>query len=823
MNKKEFLLQEAINLLNKGLNVIAVDASKRALFTWKPFQTDTITEDVLTNQIYSAKAEGIAVICGGVSGGLEVIDFDLKNDLSGDLFQRYCSLIPSDLYNRLRIITTRSGGYHIYYRCEVIEGNKKLASRPATAKELKDTPHQKQLCIIETRGQNGYVVAPPSEGYSVAQENEIPVLSVDERELLLDAARSFHEVHVEEKAKFMSTGAAFVVSPFDDFNQKADAVSLLTRHGWTVVSENSSRVYLRRAGNTTAKTSGNYHKEKNLFYVWTSSTEFIPEKAYSPAAIYTMLNHNGDYSAASKALIKDGYGTKATPETERKAAENKIEVEFKFWDVNDKKQIKINILKLVQLLYEKGGFSLYKQNEDADPIIVQLLDGQVRKVDSADMKQYVMGYIDTEIETFCFDNIDKDKLKNTIIESYDRFLSKSFMEYLPPRELNFLKDTPDKAFFPFKNGIIEVRADGCNLRSYGSFGKVIWKNQMINRAVTYEGDNYFLEDTKDKEGVEVKNAELVMFYKYLQCVSGHNPEKLFYFMSVLGYLLHKYKDPKRPFAIILAEECENDENGGGTGKSLFAKAVGELIASESFDGKQFDMGKSFAFQRVSPATRLLNIDDARRNFNFEALNTIITDGLAIEKKNQTEIKIPFEDSPKVLISTNYSISDESNHAKRRQKVLEFAPFFSPEHTPFDEFGLMLFTDWDADEWNRFYNFMFLCCRQYLEDGILTNQQSDTNKLKSIKDKYGDDFLIFFQDLAETNKSFIVSGELYRRFSENYKIDTKKYTSQKFSKGLTYAAKLLSYNYEAKNERVGGVMQRMVRISKEKISLQDEAF
>jgi hypothetical protein len=549
--------------------------------------------------------------------------------------------------------------------------------------------------------------------------------------------------------------------------------------------------------------------------VWTTSTEFYPEKAYSPAAVYAMLNHGGDYSAAAKALIKDGYGVKLTPETERKAKENPLVFENKFWSVSDRGKIKVKTLDLIELIHSKGGFSLYKYNDESEAIIVQLKDGIVKRCDVGDIKQFVVNYVRKEINADCFDGgLTVNDLLNTIIEDCDAFISNRYLQYLEPLRVEFLKDTADKAFFPFENGVLEVTADGCTFRNYGSFGKVIWSNQKISRELTYLGDDYFTDkDSKDS----------VMFFKYLQCVTGGNFDKLSYFMSALGYLLHKHKDAKRPFAIILAEECENDENGGGTGKSLFAKAVAELLAMESFDGKKFDTGKSFAFQRVSPSTRLLNIDDANRNFNFEALNTIITDGLIVEQKNKGEYKIPFEDSPKVIISTNYSISDDSNHAKRRQKVLEFSPFFSPEHSPFDEFGVMLFTDWDGDEWNRFYNFMAFCCRLYLETGILSSQQSDTNKLKSIKEKYGDDFLVFIRDFAETNKSFIVNGDIYSRFVENYKVDAKKYTNQKFGKGLSYAAKLLGYNYEAKVERVGGVPQRMVRISKGKIEIQDEAF
>jgi hypothetical protein len=801
MTRKEFLIHEAKKLLSKGINVIAVDGHKKAAFAWKCFSEDLIAETTLINQINSEKAEGIAIICGCVSGGLEVIDFDLKYDISGDLMERYNKSIPEYLLEKLHVVRTKSKGFHYYYRCEVVEGNKKLASRPATPEELKDTPHLKQLVLIETRGNNGYVVAPPSDGYAIVQPNEIPVITIEEREILLEAARSFHEIHVEERPKFTSTGAAFVVSPFDDYNQKTDAVALLCRHGWSVVSEDNNRVYLKRAGRTEAKTSGNYHKDKKLFYVWTSSTEFYPEKAYSPAAIYSVLNHSGDYSAASKQLIKDGYGTRSTPESVRKVLETPFEHDFKFWRVNDKEKIEINVVLLIRFINEKGGFTIYKYNEDSEAVIVRVIDGMVKRADVGDIKKFVQLEIEDLPDTF--DSITKEELLNVVIKQYDVYLSKNFMSYLKIVPLDFLKDTPDAAFFPFRNGIVEVTADGCKLHKYGSFDKVIWAAQMIDRDVTLYGNDYNIKPDFDN----------ITFYKFIQRIAGNDPDKIVYFISVLGYLLHKNKDPKRPFAVILAEETENDANGGGTGKGLFVRGVSELIPTETFDGKQFDTGKSFAFQRISLGTKLMNIDDARRGFNFENLNTLITGDIIVEKKNQGEYKIAFADSPKIIISTNYSISDESNHAKRRQRVLEFSSFFSPSHTPFDEFGVMLFDEWDADEWNRFYNFMFFSCRAFLADGILSSVQSDTNKYKNIKDRYSEDFLLFFNELANLNRGFVPLKDLYSEFVNMYGVDVKKYDKRKFGAGVRYAGQVLGYFVDEKNQRISAVVHKVVRVRK----------
>jgi len=129
---------------------------------------------------------GIAVICGAVSGNLEVIDIDTKNDVSGSLYQTIIDNIPDSLLGKLKIIQTRSGGYHMYYRCTKIEGNQKFAMRAATEGELKQTPHLSQVVLIESRGEGGYVIAPPSEGYKLISENKkINQIEESERELLL--------------------------------------------------------------------------------------------------------------------------------------------------------------------------------------------------------------------------------------------------------------------------------------------------------------------------------------------------------------------------------------------------------------------------------------------------------------------------------------------------------------------------------------------------------------------------------------------------------------------------------------------------------------
>ncbi len=302
-------LQAARKLIEHDLNAIVVDDSKRPVYPWKKFQTNMISMGELIKQLKHPKAAGLGVVCGSVSGNLEVIDFDLKYDVSGVLMQKFVSRVPKALLEKLCIVETRSKGYHIYYRCEKITTNIKLASRKATEGEVCQSPHIKQLVLIETRGQGGFVVAPPTPGYRVHHRVKVPFIQIDERETLLAIARSFNEIQemiVVPKPKVLQVATAN--KPLDDYNLRGTPIALLETYGWTVVREDKERIFLKRPGHTAAESSGNFHKGKNLFKVWSTSTEFSTGMPYDPAGIYTTLVHQGNYKAAAKDLYQQGYG-----------------------------------------------------------------------------------------------------------------------------------------------------------------------------------------------------------------------------------------------------------------------------------------------------------------------------------------------------------------------------------------------------------------------------------------------------------------------------------------------------------------------------------
>lgn len=107
--------------------------------------------------------------------------------------------------------------------------------------------------------------------------------------------------------------------PGDDYNLRGDVDGLLDAHGWERVKLDGKGSLWRRPGKRDGHSARLF--SDNHFFVFSSSAPpFAIKKRTSPFAVYALLNHGGDFTAAAKALKAEGYGQQEEPET-------KIEIE----------------------------------------------------------------------------------------------------------------------------------------------------------------------------------------------------------------------------------------------------------------------------------------------------------------------------------------------------------------------------------------------------------------------------------------------------------------------------------------------------------------
>lgn len=311
----------AVGYHTAGLAVLPARYPEKrpAIGTWKNYQARLPTAHEVAAW-FANPQQGCCLICGTVSGNLELIDFDC----TGEAFDAWSKLVASEapgLLDRLVIEGTPSGGWHVVYRCaEAVSGNLKLAQRREdlpggdavvrfgkTLKPRQDAAGRWHvvLTLIETRGEGGLFLCAPTPGYALAQGTftALPVLSAAERDVLMRCAWAMNQVAPEVHDPQPASPVG--LRPGDDFNRRGEVASMLRHHGWTLAQDGANQLWTR-----PGKTSGTSGTLKDgVFYVFSSNAApFVPNRAYSPFAAFALLEHHGDHGAAAAALRQLGYG-----------------------------------------------------------------------------------------------------------------------------------------------------------------------------------------------------------------------------------------------------------------------------------------------------------------------------------------------------------------------------------------------------------------------------------------------------------------------------------------------------------------------------------
>lgn len=320
------MLKEAIEYHKKGFSVLPIGADKVPLGVWKK----RMTELILPNGNFDG-AYGIGIVCGKISGNLQIIDIDCKYDLTGKLFENYKQSIAEesvDLLKKMVVEKSPSGGFHFIYRCEKMDGNQKLAKRHTTDEERIKEPKEKTKVLIETRGEGGYFACAPTPGYNFVYKNfdDIATITPEERDILFSCAKLMNTYYepVVIKPKYKKV-IADNVSPFEDYNERGDVLSLLETEGWKIVLQKGTKNLLLRPGGT-GKWSADFDDEKRIFYVFTTSSEFESEKGYNPVQVLTTIKFGGDYSASSMWLRENGFGEQKSPQIKQNTTKTTIDL-----------------------------------------------------------------------------------------------------------------------------------------------------------------------------------------------------------------------------------------------------------------------------------------------------------------------------------------------------------------------------------------------------------------------------------------------------------------------------------------------------------------
>jgi len=363
--------------------------------------------------------------------------------------------------------------------------------------------------------------------------------------------------------------------------------------------------------------------------------------------------------------------------------------EERFWTKSEKGVVKIVHIAFKNFL-EDNGFHKFSPEGTNNYVFVKVTNNLIQHASEKQIKDFVLNFL---LE------IDDISIYNYFAEC-TRYFREEFLTLLSSIDVFFIADTKDTAYLYYENCAVKITKDEITPIDYLDLDGYVWKDQVINRVFDI---------------CDVTNCDYEVFIKN---ISGDNPSRLKSMESTIGYLLHGWKNLSYCPATILNDEVISENPEGGTGKGLFMTGIGHMKKLVVIDGKSFNFEKSFAYQLVSADTQILCFDDVKKNFNFERLFSVVTEGLTLEKKNKDAIKIPFAKSPKVAITTNYAIGGKGNSFARRKWDLELTQFYTKDFTPLVEFGKLMFGEWNDNEWCQFDNYMIKCLQLYLHKGLV---------------------------------------------------------------------------------------------------------
>lgn len=463
-----------------------------------------------------------------------------------------------------------------------------------------------------------------------------------------------------------------------------------------------------------------------------------------------------------------------------------------FWYFEEDKKgdfkIKIDILKY-KFFLERNGFKKYYQQEDANPIFVLIKSNIVKEISIEKIKDFVLNYL-----------MERQELNVwRYVAQFQNLFSANFLNFLDSINLTILKDKKDTSYIYYKNGVLEINKDNYNLIDYIDVNGYVWESQIIKRDF--------------KKVKEYKND----YQKFIENVSNGNTKS---FKSVIGYLISTYKDKTNNKAIILNDQVISENPEGGTGKGLFSQGIQHIRNVSILDGKTFDDKKSFPYQTVSPDTNVLYFDDVGKSFDFESKFSLITEGITLERKNQNALKLSVEDSPKILISTNYAIKGSGNSHERRRFEIEFSQHYNRTRMPFDDFGRHLFDDWNEQDFIKYDNYIANCVQLYLKNGLISQEAININLRKFIAETS----MEFWEFVNDKDRNFInvrvYKDNVHQEFIDEFK-DYKKLTKKKLTSWFHAYAKYIGCKFEQDKDNLGRYFE--ILKNNENIKQEDPPF
>ncbi|MCT4636215.1 MAG: hypothetical protein N4A72_00770 [Bacteroidales bacterium] len=540
-------------------------------------------------------------------------------------------------------------------------------------------------------------------------------------------------------------------------------------------------------------------------------------------------------------------------------------VPCRFWDekVSDK-GIKYEFNSIQALYFLKcNGFYKYKTPaSQTGRIFIHISNNIVTEVRAEEICDFVNNFLEKRYYPVALRNV----IMNT--NKLEQNLSR-----LKPIELDFEDSDMLSQYIFFKNKTIKITGNEIKDLKPDSVNKFTWDDEVLDHKFERINKAFTVKYSKDLDEFDIDiHHKDSLFFRYLintsrvhwrdeletnlpiekresyhkeyhYEIAGPNltneqqkeqKQHLINKIFSIGYLLHRYKDPARPWCVFAMDNkiSENDESNGRSGKSICYKSVRKFMKSVTLSGKNPKLTEnSHIYERVTEHTDYVLVDDADQYLNFKFFFDVLTGEMIVNPKNNKSFEIQFPDVPKFAITSNYTPRNIDSSTEGRLLYTVFSDYYHMKsmhndyletRTVRDDIGKNLFfEDYTDKEWNADYNFYLECINFYLSipsplkiepplaNVVLRNLRTEmTEHFKNWADVY------FSREKEDSNlDTFVDRDDAFKNFEAVS--NTRGWTTNRITKSLRAWAKFTDYVIELNPECFKNKQGRIIRKSRSK--------
>ncbi|MGJ1228818.1 hypothetical protein ACR78H_25040 [Sphingobacterium siyangense] len=526
---------------------------------------------------------------------------------------------------------------------------------------------------------------------------------------------------------------------------------------------------------------------------------------------------------------------------------------YRFWDYkpnysgkgDDKVQIgfkyEFNNVQAYYFLGKNGFYRLATPTEKDGYMFVKVEGNIVTQIKGNEVKNYV--------HKFLKDRYMPAELRNSMYKTTQ--LSDSSLSNLPLIEINFDDNSKHDQYYFFPNVTLHITADGITTHKPGSVKRYIWNTDVLEHHFKLQPDEPFtiwMDDNTGQYDIKINRTDDLFLNYLIQTSRIHwrveletrikslpTQERQAYLdkhkfdiagplltedeiteqklhlinkIFIIGYMLHHFKDPDKPWCIFAMDNNISEDGGsyGGSGKSiLFNVALAQVLHQQFYIGGRNPKitENQFIYDGLTPYHRYICIDDAHEFLNFHFFFDVITGKLKVNPKNTSPYTIPYKYVPKFCISSNYTLRNIDPSVERRILYGVFSDYYHNKsetatyletRKPSHDFGKNLFDDFTREEWNTFFNTMMYSLKFYLGTTDMIAPPMSNVNTRNLKAEMGPDFEEFaasyFDEGSSNVDQLIMREEAFKEFDYKYR---KGWKTQRFTKALRAFCKL--HNYE----------------------------